>query len=116
MSDFLFDEILKSWHRPVRESSGYSIVRTDEGHDIIINVLGIGEKDIEIKTSRKTLSVKGETKNDKINFTNTVNYQFDISRIYSQIEKVEYQMENGLLIISLILQKEKEKDIKIVRK
>ena len=114
-ADDLFDLVLKNWNRPVKEAKGYSILTVDNGYQIVMNVLGIKEKDLSIKVDKGVLSVQGKTENELIHFTNSVNYQFNIDTIKNDIVEIKYDVADGLMILNLILKQPKEKDIKITR-
>jgi len=117
MTDFdLFDLVLKNWNRPVYEATGYKIIPGDNGSQIVLNVLGIKEKDIAIKIDRGILSVSGKTENELIKFTNSVNYKFNIDTIKAELEEVKYEAQDGLMILTLILKEPKENKVKITRK
>lgn len=114
-TDDFFDLILKNWNRPVKESKGYTITGTEKGYQIVMNVLGIKEQDLTIKVEKGVLSVQGKTENPLINFTNSVNYQFNIDSIKNDLVEVKYDVADGLMILNLVLKQPKEKDIKITR-
>lgn len=116
MSFSLIDEIVKSWTRPVQESYGYKFIRSKDGYILIANTLGIDEKDLQLDLDRKVFSLKGETKNEDIDFINKVNYRFDVSRLKEKIEKIEYEVKNGLTIVHFFVENSDEKKIEISRK
>lgn len=117
MTDFdLFDLVLKNWTRPVYEATGYKIIPVDTGYQIVLNVLGIKEKDITIKVDRGVLSVSGKTENELIKFTNSVNYKFNIENIKNDLDEVKYEAQDGLMILTLVLKEPKENKVKITRK
>ena len=112
----LFDLVLKNWTRPVYEATGYKIIPVDTGYQIVLNVLGIKEKDITIKVDRGVLSVSGKTENELIKFTNSVNYKFNIENIKNDLDGVKYEAQDGLMILTLVLKEPKENKVKITRK
>jgi len=117
MTDFdLFDLVLKNWTRPVYEATGYKVIPVDAGYQIVLNVLGIKEKDITIKVDRGVLSVSGKTENELIKFTNSVNYKFNIENIKNDLDEVKYEAQDGLMILTLVLKEPKENKVKITRK
>lgn len=117
MTNFdFFDLVLKSWERPVREATGYKFIEVDDGYQIVLNALGIKEADIEIKVDGDILSVYGKTENEAIHFTNSVNYKFSVARIKNDLQEVKYELQDGLLIVHLLTNKEPERLIKISKK
>jgi HSP20 family molecular chaperone IbpA len=117
MTDFdLFDLVLKNWTRPVYEATGYKVIPVENGYQIVLNVLGIKEKDIAIKVDRGVLSVSGKTENELIKFTNSVNYKFNIEKFKNDLDEVKYEVQDGLMIVTLILKEPKENKVKITRK
>jgi HSP20 family molecular chaperone IbpA len=112
----LFDLVLKNWTRPVYEATGYKIIPVEDGYQIVLNVLGIKEKDIAIKVDRGVLSVSGKTENELIKFTNSVNYKFNIDNIKNDLEEIKYEVQDGLMIVNLVIAKSKESKVKITRK
>lgn len=117
MYEDLFSLLLKSWDRPIRESSGYKMISNDNGYQLVLNTLGIKEEDLKINLDQTgVLSISGKTENKAVGFTNSVNYKFDVSKIKNDILKVEYEVADGLTVVGLILHKEEQKQIEIVRK
>jgi len=112
----LFGLVLKNWTRPVYEATGYKVIPTEGGYQIVLNVLGIKEKDIAIKVDRGVLSVSGKTENELIKFTNSVNYKFNVENIKNDLDEVKYEVQDGLMIVTLILKEPKENKVKITRK
>lgn len=108
-----FDLIYKSWDRPIKEVKAYKVLETEDGYQIVVNALGIDKKDIDVKVLQNTLHIDGRTVDEDIDFTNTVRYQFNISKIVERLKKVEYTLKNGLLHVHLILEQKHKKDIKV---
>jgi HSP20 family molecular chaperone IbpA len=112
----LFDLVLKNWTRPVYEATGYKVIPIENGYQIVLNVLGIKEKDLTIKVDNGVLSVSGKTENELIKFTNSVNYKFNVKDIKEELEEVKYEAQDGLLILTLVVKESKENTVKITRK
>ena len=109
----LIDEFLKSWDRPVREVTGWKATQTEFGTLIVANVLGISKENIKVNLEKATLSLKGETEVKEIEFTNKVNYAWNISNIIADLENIEYEVKDGLVYIFLYTSKEKKRKIAI---
>lgn len=116
MSYDLFDLVLKSWDRPMREVSGYKVIPYDGGWKLVLNTLGIKPDDINVKIDRHVLTIEGKTESESIHFTNSVNYKFNIESIKSELVKVDYEVADGLTIVDLIVNKDPENEIEISRK
>lgn len=108
-----FDELFKSWNRPVKESKGWQLTQTDYGYLIVANALGIDKENIKLELNKSTLTLSGKTEVKEIEFTNSVNYSWDISKIVVEIENIEYEVKDGLVYILLYMQKDKKPQIKI---
>lgn len=111
-----FNLVLKNWTRPVYEATGYKVIPVDNGYQIVLNVLGIKEKDITIKVDKDVLSIEGKSVNDLIKFTNSVNYKFDITLLRGDLEEIKYEIADGLMIVSLISKEAEITQVKITRK
>lgn len=112
MYDF-FDLIYKSWDRPIKEVKAYKVLENDNGYQIVVNALGISKDDIHVEVMQNTLHINGKTVDEDIDFTNTVRYQFNVSKIVDRLKRVDYTLKNGLLHVHLILEKETKKQIKV---
>jgi len=114
MTDFdLFDLVWKNWNRPMKEISGYKTISTEDGYLIVANALGISKDDLKVELTREYLKISGETINKDIDFTNSVNYQFNITKIYSDIDKITYELKDGLAYINIKMTEPKTRKIKI---
>lgn len=114
MTTDLFDLVFKTWDRPMKEVNGYRKISTDYGYLIVANALGINKDNLEIDLTRETLKIQGKTEIEDIDFTNSVNYQFYVgSKVYEEIDKIEYELKDGLAYISIYTKPAKKKDIKI---
>lgn len=111
----LFDEIFKSWNRPVREVKGYEIRRAEYGYLIIVNTLGIGEEDIEIGVENKILSLKGKTNNEKIMFENSVQYSWTLENLKERVKEVRHESKNGLTLLHIHTEIEDVPAIKVTK-
>lgn len=116
MSYDLFDLVLKNWDRPMREAYGYKVLTTERGYQLVLNTLGIRPEDIDINLNKDVLAISGKTENKTIEFTNSVNYKFNIHNIKNDLLEVNYEVQDGLTVVDLILKKNKADNIKIKRK
>jgi HSP20 family molecular chaperone IbpA len=114
-NDF-FDLVWKSWERPIKEVKAFRVLETHDGYQIVCNALGIDKEDIKVQLLNNSLHIEGETSDDEIEYTNKVKYQFNVSRIANDIEKIDYTLRNGLLIVNIITLKTKKKEIKVAYK
>lgn len=111
----VFDIIFKNWSRPVIESQGYNIRRTEKGYTIIVNTLGISGDDLEIKLENKVLSLSGKTEINELSFTNKVNYSWTTEYMKEPIKEIKWESKNGLTLIYVETERKKEPEIKIKR-
>lgn len=108
-----FDLIYKSWDRPIKEVKAYRVLETDDGYQIVVNALGIDKDDIKVEVLQNTLHINGKTIDEDIEFTNTVRYQFNVSKIVERLKRIQYTLKNGLLHVHLILEQKHKKEIKV---
>ena len=94
------------------EITGFSFFETEEKDEIyFINALGVRPEDIKIEVSRENLSTRklitvvGETKNDLLREIFSVNMSFYVRKPLKGIYK---SFENGLVILELIYKKEND--------
>lgn len=111
-NDF-FDLVWKSWERPMKEVSAYKVMEIEDGYRIVLNALGIDKDDVKVELLQNSLHIIGETVDDDMDYTNKVKYQFNVSRIQKDIEKIDYSLKNGLLIVNIRVETRKKKNIKI---
>lgn len=113
MSNDLFNLMWKNWNRPMKEVSGYKIIDREDGYLIVANALGIAKDDLRVELTRESLKIVGSTENEEINFTNSVNYQFNIAAIHSDIDRIEYELKDGLAYVNVITKEAEENKITI---
>ena len=111
-NDF-FDLVWKSWERPMKEVKAYKLMEIEDGYRIVLNALGIDKDDVKVELLQNSLHIIGETVDDDIDYTNKVKYQFNVSRIQKDIERIDYSLKNGLLIVNIRVETRKRKNIKI---
>lgn len=110
---FDFDLIFSKWNRPIKEVNGYKILDTEKGKLIVVNALGISKKDLNVEIVKNTLIIEGKTEVKEIDFTNSVRFEFDISKVKDRLESIDYELKNGLVFVNLNIHIEPEKEIKI---
>ena len=92
-----------SFSRPWYESKGWYSIEKDDKTYILLNVLGVSEKDIDItvdsseQVNKKVLSVKGKTHNDLID----KDFSVQMKWITNPIKEVVKSFENGILTLEL---------------
>lgn len=119
--DLFFDKDFSSVNRLIRDSHPYQILK-EEGKDVIVlNALGVSEKDIqiEIKGSDKEdrtnyLYIKGETKNEITGTDCSISNRFSLNR--AKVKEIKYECKDGLLYIDIFYKEEPIKEIPISRK
>jgi HSP20 family molecular chaperone IbpA len=108
-----FDEIIKSWNRPIIESKGWKVIPNSNGYLVVANTVGVSKDNIKIELSKNVLTLSGHTEVKDISFTNSVNYKWDVSEFGKQIIGIEYEVVDGLTYIEILTEKPKEKEIRI---
>jgi HSP20 family molecular chaperone IbpA len=119
--DLFFDKDFSSVNRLIRDSHPYQILK-EEGKDVIVlNALGVSEKDIqiEVKGSDKEdrtnyLYIKGETKNEITGTDYSISNRFSLNR--AKVKEIKYECKDGLLYIDIFYKEEPLKEIPISRK
>lgn len=108
-----FDEIIKSWNRPITEIKGWKAIPNENGYLVVANTVGVSKDNIKIELSKNVLTLSGYTEVKDISFTNSVNYKWDVSEFSKEILGIEYEVVDGLTYIQILTEKEKEKEILI---
>ena len=99
-----FNKIFNSYSRPVGDKNIANIYANENGYIVVANTVGIDPKDLKVNVSTengapyKTLTVQGETKQEKIGETFHVNIKF---RLNFDPEEVTYKSQNGLTYVFL---------------
>lgn len=112
----MFNVVLKSFNRPLKEINGYKVIEKDFGLCVIVNALGVDKDDLKVEVVKNILKIYGKTEVKEIDFTNSINLSLDINKIKSQLENIEYEFKSGLVYINLYLKQEEQKEIKIICK
>jgi HSP20 family protein len=108
----LLTEFFKSWDRPFLEKKGWMQAETKDCNIIIANILGVDEEDIEVILESDVLTIKGETKDEKLDYSMKAKYSLDVRRLIPNTKKITYECKNGLILVKLH-KKDKGKKIKI---
>lgn len=117
--DFLadFDKGFYRFSRPTKDMNPYRIVHNDNKISIVINAVGVKKDDIKISIERLNgrdyLVVNGETKNQVLETSYSINLRFIINP--ESIENIEWYVEDGLLYIDCFT-KQAKTDISIISK
>jgi HSP20 family molecular chaperone IbpA len=111
----LFDVVFKEWTRPVKEVDVRHVYKKDYGYLLVINVLGIPEENLLVNIGdNNSLIISGSIELEEINFKNKVSYELSLGRI--NLEKVEYNVKDGLLYVEIYEDKPNKKEIKVIKK
>lgn len=109
-----------SYTRPTLDSKPYQIVKEKDGKksSIIFNCLGIKKSDISINIERQKgqdfLTISGETKNELLNKTYNVSGRFIIDG--NEIDEIDWDCNDGLLVIEIKFKEPEKPQIKINQK
>ncbi len=120
MLDFLFnfDTDFYSFNRIVKDMRPYSKKYYDDHMTLVHNVVGISEKDlkIDIESENNTayLVIKGETKDEILGTTYSVNSRFSVDA--NKVKNVEYTLKDGLVYIDIFYKESVKVSIDITRK
>ena len=117
MFDLFFDKDFYKFNRLTRDMSPYQIKRFEDHMVVVHNVIGIDENDLNIELVPEKnityLEIKGETKNEILNTTYSVNSRFSINK--DEIKDITYNIKNGLLYLNINYKKPEKVDIKITK-
>ena len=101
----------------MKEVSGYQKIATDYGYLIVANALGISKDDLKVELTREELLITGKTSIEDIDFTNSANYRFVVGRkLYEEIDRIEYELIDGLAYIRIYTKPGIERNVKITYK
>ena len=102
----LFARMDNIFNRPVKDQKPFTVYQNDKGYIVVCNTLGINRNDLKINISKELgnpypiLSIVGETKIEKIDFSNNVNLRIRLM-MEDEIESVSYETKDGLTLIYL---------------
>jgi len=114
--DNIFNKLTNSFTRPVKDQQPFSVYSDAKGYIVVCNTLGIDKGDITVNLNKEkgspypVLSIKGESKIEKINFSNIVNLSIRL-RILETVESLSFETKNGLTLIYLKVKHEQTKTL-----
>lgn len=110
----IFNALTNRFNRPVREVNGFTVFKSPgKGFVVVCNTLGINKDDLKVGIEKQKgrafpiLKVKGSTTIENIGFKNSVDLAIEL-KFDSEIENINYKMENGLTIVYIKLKNLKE--------
>lgn len=119
--DLFFDKDFSSVNRLIKDSHPYQIIKDDKKDIIVLNALGVAEKDIKIEVKRSDLNdrtnylyIEGETKNEITGTDYSISNRFTLNR--SKVKEIKYECKDGLLYIDVFYKEEAIKEIPISKK
>ena len=102
----IFARMDNIFNRPVKDQKPFTVYQSDKGYIVVCNTLGISRNDLKINVSKElgnpypVLSITGETKIEKIDFSNNVNLRIRLM-MDDEIESVSYETRDGLTLVYL---------------
>lgn len=120
MLDFLFnfDKDFYSFNRLVKDMRPYSKKYYDDHMVLVHNVVGVSENDLSINIENENntayLVIKGETKDEILETTYSVNSRFSVDA--NKVDNIEYSLKDGLLYIYIYYKEPIKSNISIKKK
>lgn len=107
-----------TFSRPFYERVGYTETQKDGKSILLINFLGIDEKDVKVSVENgnrggHVLKIFGETKNEVLGETFRTDLSFSLVKT---AKNVEYSLKNGLLQVEVEFDEPAKPQVKISRK
>lgn len=113
--DFLRNEY--AFTRPVQDMHPYEYIEKDGKSIVILNTLGVSEKDMDItvgsEDGQNYIFVNGVTHNEIKDRDYKIRMKF---RIRKNIEKIEWESQDGLTYLYISFEEPIKPQVKIVRK
>lgn len=110
---FGWDRANYKFARDEKDMHPYSIINTKDRIIIVHNILGIDKKDLKLskKVENHTtfLTIVGQTTDEITGKEYKINSRFTMNESELDLSKVECNMKNGLLYITIPYKKEEEK-------
>lgn len=105
--NFWFDKQFYNFNRfDIKDMHPYRIIEQEDRYTIVHNIAGIGKDDVSILIENDYLIIKGESKDEIVNKTYSVNSRFKVN--INAIDEIDYDVKNGFLYV-FIKKKEKQK-------
>lgn len=117
-TDYLFPAfwIDGTFERPFPEVERFKTYTQGDGSDVLVlNTLGIAEKDLSLDIADGKLLVKGSTKNPFTEETSSIDYKIRLRDVAS-IESIKYECIDGYTYIHLFYTKTKKPVISKLKK
>lgn len=104
-----------TYTRATQDSKPWQMVKEDKKTTIVFNALGIKKEDIKIDVIQEGhseyLTISGETKNEQLNKTYSVNGRFGIDS--AEIDNISWDVKDGLLNIEIAFKEPTKPKVKI---
>jgi len=112
-----FDPTYFRYHRPFREVDGYRVIEKDGKMFILVNALGVDEKDISVETiseygGREAIVVSGSTKNEIFENESSINIKFLMRK---HMEEVHWNLSNGFLTLEVSFKEPVKPSVKVIK-
>jgi hypothetical protein len=112
-----FDQDYFRFRHLFREVDGYRVVEKDGKMHILINAMGIDEKDISVEhiidnDGKETIVVGGSTKNEFFNRDSLLDMKFYMQK---HVEEIHYKMFNGYLILEISFKEPVKSSVKVIK-
>jgi len=120
-SNYFGDYLLNTFYsfsRPMYERTGWYATESEGNTYILVNTLGVAEKDIDVSVdasenpNKHVLSVKGRTHNDLID----KDFSIDMRWITNPVKEVHASFADGIMTLKLEFESPVKPSVKIVRK
>lgn len=104
-----------SYTRATLDSKPYQIVRGEDNTTIVFNALGICKEDVKVEINREHgidyLCIGGETKNNVLGKTYSVNGRFSLDG--ERVKDIEWETKDGLLTVAVNFKEPEKSQIEI---
>lgn len=101
---------------PVYDQKPYWVKKTETGYQIVVKALGMTSDDISVEITGDTLSIDGKKMIEAIDYETKIDIRMNIYNIINDIDRVNYNCENGLVYVDLIIKQNTTKKIPISKK
>jgi len=113
----LFDPSTFRYHRPFPEIDGYRVIEKDGKMYILVNALGVEEKDISVETiseygGKESIVVNGSSCNEIFNKESSLNIKFLMQK---HMEEVHWSLSNGFLTLEVSFKEPVKPSVKVIK-